>query len=193
MALSTLENKIANRVGIGSLLAGTGAIGMAFAAGHSQTFLVASTSAYAIGGASYIARHLYDHAGQKISVWQTLRASAKSVSVSTAQEVEQLAVRLRTLEHAIDNRIDVVSDSSTKNGKVAMGAWVHAAKQVLEKATLFDVAASPVDKDPLKLTSNWPRMARQMAGRVESYQRMLRTEQAQPPSDIIYNFDYPTS
>ena len=190
MALSTIENKIANRMGYGSLLAGTGAIGLAFAGGHNATLLAVSTGAYALSGASFIAGRLYDHAGQKIAVWQTLRASAKAVGIATAADVEQIAARLQHLEHAIDHRVDVVSDNATSRGQVAMGAWVHAAKQVLSKAQLFDVALSPVDRDPLKLTSNWPKVAGQIESRMEGYTRMLAVDPAQPVPDTLYNFDY---
>ena len=193
MALSTTEHKIANRIGYGSLLAGTGAIGIAMAAGHNNNIMMASTGAYALSAASFIAGRLYDHAGQKIAVWQTLRASAKAVGISTAADVEQIAARLQHLEHAIDHRVDVVSDSASKRGQVAMGAWVHAAKQVLAKAQLFDVALSPVDRDPVKLTSNWPKVAGQIESRMVGYNRMLAVDPAQPVPDTIYNFDYPTT
>lgn len=190
MALSTLENKIANRFGYGSLLAGTGAIAIAMAAGHNHNIMMASTGAYGLSAASFIAGRLYDHAGQKIAVWQTLRTSAKAVGISTAADVEQIAARLQRLEHSIDHRVDVVSDSATPRGQVAMGAWVHAAKQVLAKAQLFDVALSPIDRDPVKLTSNWPVVARQIESRMEGYTRMLAVDPAQPVPDTIYNFDY---
>ena len=86
--------------------------------------------------------------------------------------------------------VDVVSDNATSRGQVAMGAWVHAAKQVLSKAQLFDVALSPVDRDPLKLTSNWPKVAVQIESRMEGYTRMLAVDPAQPVPDTLYNFDY---
>lgn len=193
MALSTTEQKIANRVGYGSLLAGTGVLGISMLAGHSTNLLAASTGAYAMSGVSFVASRLYDHAGQKIAVWQTLRTCAKAVSISTAADVEQVAARLQRLEHAIDHRVDVVSDSATDRGQVAMGAWVHAAKQVLAKAQLFDVALSPVDRDPLKLTSNWPKVAGQIESRMQGYNRMLAVDPAQPVTDTIYNFEYPTT
>jgi hypothetical protein len=191
MALLTIENKIANRIGYGGLLAGTGAIGLAFAAGHSSHLLAASTGAYALSAASFIAGRLYDHAGQKIAVWQTLRTCSKAVGIANAVDVEQTAARLQHLEHAIDHRIDVVGNSATERGQVAMGAWVHAAKQVLAKSQLFDVAASPIDRDPLKLTSSWPTVARQIESRMEGYNRMLNGELAQPMPKTICNFDYP--
>lgn len=193
MALSTIENKVANRIGFGSLLAGTGALGVAFATNHSYNLVAASTGAYALSAASFMASHLYDHAGQKIAVWQTLRTSAKAVGIATAADVEKMAARLQHLEHAIDHRLDVVNDSSGKNGKAAMGAWVHAAQQVLAKAQLFDVAASPIDRDPVKLTSGWPTVALQIENRMNSYERMLTIDKGQPVADTICNFEYPTS
>lgn len=193
MALSTIENKIANRIGFGSLLAGTGALGVAFVTNHNYNLVAASTGAYALSAASFMASHLYDHAGQKIAVWKTLRTSAKAVGVATAADVEKIAARLQSLEHGIDHRIDVVNDSSGKNGQTAMGAWVHAAKQILEKSQLFDVAASPADRDPAKLTSNWPTVARQIETRMAGYDRMLKVDKAQSLPETIYNFEYPTS
>lgn len=189
MALATLEKKIADWTTGGSLLAGTAAIGWAAASGN-RSIMYASTGAYVLGGAAYVAGKLYDHAGQKIITWQTLRTSAKAVSIATAADVEQTASRLQKLEHAIDHRVDVITDSASPRGQVAMGAWVHAAKLVLEKAQFFDVAASPVDRDPIKLASNWPKVAQQLTGRVESYERMLVSESAKPVAETIYNFDY---
>lgn len=193
MALSTIENKVANRIGFGTLLAGTGALGVAMVTNHNYNLVAASTGAYALSAASFMASHLYDHAGQKIAVWQTLRTSAKAVGIATAADVEKVANKLQNLEHAIDHRLNVVNDSSGKNGKSAMGAWVHAAQQVLSKAQLFDVAASPVDRDPLKLTANWSTVARQIEDRMNSYERMLSVDKVQPMSETIYNFEYPTS
>lgn len=192
MALSTIENKVANNIGFGSLLVGTGAIGFAFVSGTHSNLLTASTGAYAFGAAAFMASRLYDHAGQKIAVWQTLRTSAKAVEISTSADVESIAARLQRLEHAIDHRVDVLTDSSGKRGQVAMGAWVHAANHVLDKAALFDIAASPVDRDAAKLKSNWPTVARQIESRMDGYNRMLKVDPVKPVADTICNFDYPS-
>ena len=189
MALSTIENKITNGVSYASLVAGTAFTGVAAAAGN-HSIMYASTGAYVLGAASYLASKLYDHAGQKMVVWKTLRTSAKAVGIATAADVEHVAARLQKLEHAIDHRVDVITDSASPRGQVAMGAWIHATRLVLEKAQLFDVAASPVDRDPIKLASNWPKVAQQLTGRVESYERMLVSESAKPVAETIYNFDY---
>lgn len=189
MALSTLEKKIANWILGGSLVVGTAATGLAAASGNSS-LMYASTGAYVLGAASYMVSKIYDHMGQEMAMWKILRTSEKAVGIATAADVEKVAARLQKLEHAIDHRVDVITDSATPRAQVAMGAWVHAAKQVLEKAQLFDVAASPVDRDPSKLTSNWTKVAQQLAGRVDSYERMLVSEPAKPVVDTFLNFDY---
>lgn len=193
MALSTTETKIANRVGLGSLLAGTGIMGLSMANGYHANMLLASTGAYALGAGSYAVRHLYDHAGQKMVVWKALRTSELAVRIASAKDVYKIATRLQQLEHAIDHRVDVITDSASARGQVAMGAWVHAAKTVLQKAALFDVAGSPVDRDPTKLPSDWPKFARQLESRMTGYQRMLRSDPAKPVTDTIMNFDYPST
>ena len=192
MALSTIENKIAYSAGVVFLGLGTVVIGLSALVGKPNIMAV-STGAYALSGATFIARALYDQAGQKLTVWQTLRAAEKAVGIASASDVEKVAARLQELEHAIDHRVDVVTDSATQRGQVAMGAWVHAAKDVLAKAQLFDIAASPVDKDPSKLTSGWTNVARQIMGRVEGYERMLTVAPAQPVVDTIINYEYPTT
>lgn len=193
MALSTLETKIANRVGLGSLIAGTSIMGLSMANGYSPSMLMASTGAYAVGAGSYAVRHLYDHAGQKLAVWKATRTSEMSVRIASAADAYKVATRLQQLEHAIDHRVDVITDSASARGQVAMGAWVHAAKTVLQKAALFDVAGSPVDRDPAKLPSDWPKVARQLESRMTGYQRMLRSDPAKPVTDTIMNFDYPST
>lgn len=179
MALTTTESKTADRITLGSFMVGTGAIALSFAADYNTKLLAVSTGACALGAASMAARHLYDHAGQKIVEWKTLRMGSEANRASTAQEVAKVAERLQALESGIDNRIDVVSDSSSRRAQVAMGAWVQAATTLLGKAPLFDVAQSYADKDPAKLPANWLSVERNLAHRVASYGRMLKADPLQ--------------
>lgn len=183
MALTTTESRIADRITLGSFMVGTGAITLAFAADNSIGLLAISTGASALGAASMAARHLYDHAGQKIVEWKVLRMGSEANRASTAKEVAKVAERLQSLESGIDNRIDVVSNSASRRAQVSMGAWVQAANTLLNKAPLFDVAASYADKDPLKLPANWSAIERDMTHRVASYGRMLKADPLQWVSD----------
>ena len=189
MALSLREKNIVETSSIGSLGASAMLMGYCFFVNQNTTVLQASTGAMAFGVSAYAVGHLYDVMGQKLVAWKALQLSAKTVKVSTASDIENLTSKLQGLEHAIDHRINVISDSSSQNAQVALGAWVHAAKSMLAKAKLFDVAESPVDRDITKLSSHWPVVEQQLQMRIFGYQRMLRLVSAQEVSDTIINTD----
>lgn len=193
MALTTTEKKIADVSSLGGLVAGIATMGLAALNGSNVNLLAASTGACAFGVSSFMVSHLYDKAGQKLVAWQALNASDKSIRMASAKDIDSMTKRLQRLEYAIDHRIDVISDSASKNAQVAMGAWVHAAKNVLEKSTLFDVAASPIDRDAAKLPSDWAKVSKQLQARVSGYSRMMNTEIVQPVSETIINYGHPTT
>jgi hypothetical protein len=180
MALSRTETNIADGVAIGSLVTGTMAMGLAMLGNPSlQTnFAALGTSSFALGGAALGgaalgARVLYDQAGQKIVEWQAHRAMEKAIAATTADELDNVAKKLQSLEHALDHRIDVISDSKKPVAQSALGAWVVAAKTVLEKSQLFDVSSEIINPPAGELPIYWPYTAKSLTSRLNGYERML--------------------
>lgn len=175
MALSRTETNIADGVAIGSLVTGAMAMGLAMLGNPSlQTnFAALGTSSFALGGAALGARVLYDQAGQKIVEWQAHRAMEKAIAATTADELDNVAKKLQSLEHALDHRIDVISDSKKPVAQSALGAWVVAAKTVLEKSQLFDVSSEIINPPAGELPIYWPYTAKALTSRLNGYERML--------------------
>lgn len=189
MALSKIERTVVDASSIGSLGVSTALMGYCLFIDRNINALAVSSTTLALGVSAYAVGHLYDQVGQKLVAWKALRVCDKTVKVSSAKDIENLASRLQSLEHAIDHRIDVIEDSTTKSAQIAMGAWVHAAKSILGKAKLFDIAESPSDKDEEKLSAHWPTTARQLGMRVFGYERMLKSGTVKEVADIIVNTD----
>ncbi len=188
MALSRTENNIADGVAIGSLVTGTVAMGLAMLGNTSlQTnFAAMGTGSFALGGAALGARVLYDQAGQKIVEWQAHRAMEKAIAATTADELDKVAKKLQSLEHALDHRIDVIADSKTPRAQSALGAWVVAAKTVLEKSQLFDVSSEIIKPPAGELPIYWPYTAKALTSRLNGYERMLDRDRLQSmPAPII--------
>ena len=178
MALSRTETTIADGVTLGSLVTGTVAMGLAMIGNSSlQTnFAAMGTGSFALGGAALGARVLYDQAGQKIVEWQTHRAMEKAIAATTADDLDKVAKTLQRLEHALDHRIDVIADSKTPRAQSALGAWVVAAKTVLQKSQLFDVSSEIVKPPVGELPIYWPYTEKALASRLNGYERMLDGE-----------------
>ena len=182
MALSKIETRIADGAAIGSFTTGILAMGLAAIGSPSlQTnFAAMGTGAMALGGAAIGARVLYDQMGQKVVEWQTHRAMEKAIAASSPKDLENVAIVLQRLEHALDHRIDVIADSKNPRAQSALGAWVIAARTTIEKSQLFDVAVSNRNTDSTHLPCHWPGVLKALSIRMEGYERMLDGSKIQP-------------